>query len=77
MPEQAPPQAPKVEFASGVAVSCTIVPEVKSAVQVVPQFTPAGTDRTAPPAEPTFENFCTVNRCRVPVVIGRKVADTV
>ena len=46
VPEQAPPQLTKVDPASGVAVSCTL--PVIEAVQVDPQFIPAGTETTVP-----------------------------
>jgi hypothetical protein len=50
VPEQSPPQLAKVDPGSGVAVSCTL--PVKGAVQVEPQFIPAGMDTTVPAPVP-------------------------
>jgi hypothetical protein len=53
VPEHPPPLHPaKVEDPPGVAVSVTTVPDVKSAAQTVPQFTPAGADDTVPDPVP-------------------------
>jgi hypothetical protein len=42
VPEQAPCHPPKVEFAPAEAERVTLVPELKDALQVVPQSMPAG-----------------------------------
>ena len=48
VPEQAPVQPAKVEPVFATAVSCTGVPMLKPAVQVVPQLIPVGLLVTAP-----------------------------
>src|SRR5262245_44171686 len=48
VPEQAPVQPAKVEPVFAAAVSCTTVPRLKSAVQIVPQFIPVGLLVTIP-----------------------------
>lgn len=58
VPLQAPLQPPKLEFADGVAVKVTCVPDEKLAVQVEPQLIPAGVLVTVP--EP-FPLGCTVS----------------
>ena len=51
---QSPPQAVKVEPASGVAVSVTIVPFANEVAQVMPQSIPAGELVTVPEPDPAF-----------------------
>ncbi|RMH01327.1 MAG: hypothetical protein D6699_06920 [Aquificota bacterium] len=52
--EQSPLHPAKVEPAFGVAVSVTLVPELKLAEQVAPQFMPAGLLVTVPPPVPVL-----------------------
>jgi hypothetical protein len=51
----------KMENSTGVAVSVTTVPLLKSAEQVFPQLIPAGFEVTVPPSRPVF---VTVNGTR-------------
>lgn len=53
-PLHAPPHAAKLEPASGVAVSVTLEPEVKLAVQVAPQLRPAGVLEILPDPVPVL-----------------------
>jgi hypothetical protein len=59
IPEQPPPLQPaKVDPDAATAVSVTVVPEGKPALQVAPQLIPAGVDVTVPeplPARPTVK----------------------
>jgi hypothetical protein len=48
VPLHAPPQPVKVEFAPGVAVRVTCVPDWKLALQSVPQLIPEGLLLTVP-----------------------------
>ena len=48
VPVHAPDQPAKSEFASGFAVSVTVVPLAKFALHVSPQFMPAGALVTDP-----------------------------
>jgi len=57
VPEQAPLQPEKLEPGPAVAVSVTIVPEMKAALHVPPQSIPAGLEETLPLPPPLF---CTV-----------------
>src|SRR5690242_6551906 len=53
VPLQPPPsQPPKIELASGVAVSVTDVPTGYASKQSAPQSMPAGADVTVPPPLP-------------------------
>jgi hypothetical protein len=52
VPVQAPPQRVKEDEASGVAVSVTVVPTLKDALQAAPQSMPAGVELTVPPPFP-------------------------
>jgi hypothetical protein len=54
VPEQAPPQPPKVDPPSASAVSVTVVRSVNVALQFEPQLTPAGEELTAPVPGPSF-----------------------
>ncbi|TML06758.1 MAG: hypothetical protein E6G38_09775 [Actinobacteria bacterium] len=54
VPLQAPLQPAKVELPPGVAVSVTLVPESKSAAQVVPQLIPPALLVTVPLPPPAF-----------------------
>ena len=54
LPLQAPLQPAKVELPPGVAVSVTLVPESKSAAQVVPQLIPPALLVTVPLPPPAF-----------------------
>jgi hypothetical protein len=56
VPEQSPLQPAKVEPASGVAVSFTLVPFVKDAEQATPQEIPAGLLVTVPVPAPVLLN---------------------
>jgi hypothetical protein len=63
VPEQAPDQPTKVEFADGVAKSVTVEPAANPALQVAPQAIPAGVDATLPlpvPARLAVKAGCTV-----------------
>jgi hypothetical protein len=51
---QSPPQPVKVQPASGVAVSVTIVPFANEVAQVAPQSIPAGELITVPVPDPAF-----------------------
>ena len=55
VPEQAPLQPTKMELASVVAVRLTTVPELKLAVQVLPQLIPTGLEVTVPVPVPLLE----------------------
>src|SRR5262249_49899058 len=55
VPEQAPPQPAKVEFAPALAVSDTLVPCANCAEQVEPQSIPPGLLVTVPDPLPAFE----------------------
>jgi hypothetical protein len=48
VPAQAPLQPVKVEPEAGVALRAMLVPEVKEALQVLPQSTPFGLEATVP-----------------------------
>ena len=54
VPEQSPLQPVKFEPASAAAVSVTVLPDVKTAEQVVPQLIPGGLDVTVPEPLPAF-----------------------
>lgn len=54
VPEHAPVHPEKTDPVAGVAVSVTAVPELKVAVQVEPQLTPAGAEETVPVPVPCF-----------------------
>ena len=54
VPEQAPDQPLKIEFAFGLAVSVTDVPLANVVVHVDPQLIPAGLLVTVPPPVPAF-----------------------
>lgn len=54
VPEQAPPQPPKVDPFVGVGVRVTSVPSSKSALQLDPQFIPVGVLLTVPVPEPAI-----------------------
>src|SRR6266545_2457260 len=51
----APPQTPKNQPLAGVAVNVTVVPAVKSWLQVEPQLIPEGELVTVPPELPITE----------------------
>ena len=53
-PWQSPLQPANVEFAAGVAVRVTEVPDPNEAAQVAPQLTPAGDEVTVPVPVPAF-----------------------
>jgi len=55
LPEHAPDQDAKVEFASGVAVRFTGVFSEKLALHVTPQSVPVGLLLTVPPPAPVLE----------------------
>lgn len=64
VPLQAPLQPANVEFVPGVAVSVTLVPEAKFALQTVPQLIPEGLLVTVPvplPANETISDFSGVD----------------
>src|SRR5205823_14797810 len=71
VPEQPPPVQPvKVEPAAGVAVSVTVVPLAKLAVQVAPQLIPAGELVTVPLPVPALLTVrATVGRAKVAVTV--------
>ena len=64
----------KFELASGVAVSVTIVPTVKSFWHVVPQEIVPGLEVTVPPPVPSF---AAINRLALKVVVTVAAADMV
>ena len=68
VPEQAPPQPPNTEPATGVAARLITVPELKDAEHVAPQLIPVGALVTVPLPVPA--------RVRVKVNSGTKVAVT-
>ena len=55
LPEHAPAQLVNVEPVAALAVSTTVVPSVKVAVQFAPQLMPAGTEVTVPEPLPGRE----------------------
>jgi hypothetical protein len=55
LPEQAPPQPPKLEPFSGVAVRVTEDESSKAELQVAPQLIPAGAEVMVPEPSPDFE----------------------
>ncbi|MCB0862107.1 MAG: hypothetical protein KDB66_02710 [Solirubrobacterales bacterium] len=55
VPVQAPDQPVNDEPVPAVGVNVTSVPKSKSAVQLEPQFTPAGAEVTVPEPAPDFE----------------------
>jgi len=67
VPVQAPVQPVNTDPASGTAVKLTTVPQLKSAVQILPQFKPAGVLFIVPVPVPNFDT----------VKGYAKVADTV
>jgi hypothetical protein len=68
VPAQAPLQPVKVEPVAGVAVRVRFVPEVKLALQVLPQSIPVGLEVTAPVPVPLFATV-RVKLCRVNVAV--------
>ena len=54
VPVQAPPHPVKVEPVPGVAVRVTVLPAAMVALQVLPQFTPAGDEVTVPAPVPAL-----------------------
>ncbi|HSB78889.1 MAG TPA: hypothetical protein VLM91_08885 [Candidatus Methylomirabilis sp.] len=58
VPVHAPLQPVKVEVLAGVAVRVTLVPEVKLALQVLPQLIPAGLLVSVPVPVPIFVTVC-------------------
>jgi len=54
VPLQAPLQPVKVEPVPGVAVRVTVLPAAMVALQVLPQFTPAGDEVTVPAPVPAL-----------------------
>ncbi len=54
VPEQSPDQPVKIEPVAAVAVSVTVAPSPKEALQVPPQLMPAGVDATVPLPAPVL-----------------------
>ena len=65
-PEHAPLQPVKVEPAAGVAVSVTVAPSAKDALQVAPQLIPEGLLVTVPEPLPAFKTASSPRHARAP-----------
>src|SRR5262249_59459539 len=72
VPEQAPPQPAKVEFAPAAAVSDTLVPCANDAEQIEPHVIPPGLLVTVPEPVPALET----DRVRPGACVDEKVAVT-
>ena len=78
VPLQAPLQPVKVEPVPGVAVRVTVLPAAMVALQVLPQFTPAGDEVTVPAPVPALVTLSVevVGVLRAKVAVRRLAAST-